>query len=295
MQPSLDEGVIEHGVVLAPCHKPVACQIREDGSRAIRSIQAQEGLPSWEAVRSKIGADGLDRTTHFLAIPPVPTVAETAEPLMAVGLQDSRAGTHHLTPFASGVARGTHLSQATLRLWKMISTGQGALAGRLTGPVDVEDPPLLALPIPESGDLGVCTQRSDQQIGQKQGTQGFDHWRCQSRQRPRESRTRGQLLPSKERHKGLSPGPQNLVESLSGRLGTDSVAKEHDEKVDQLIVATASSLKAHAFGAGSGCPAAEDAATEVRVRPTRAADRAERRQTFGSSPIRRRYYSYAPP
>src|SRR5579885_3569530 len=141
MQPSLDEGVIEHGVVLAPCHKPVACQIREDGSRAIRSIQAQEGLPSWEAVRSKIGADGLDRTTHFLAIPPVPTVAETAEPLMAVGLQDSRAGTDQLTPCAYGVGRGMELSQESRRLGSMICKRQGALAGRFTGPVGDQDPP----------------------------------------------------------------------------------------------------------------------------------------------------------
>jgi len=44
------------------------------------------------------------------------------------------------------------------------------------------------------------------------------------------------------------PRPQDLVESLQGALPTDGVAKKHDEKVDQLIVSTASSLKADAFG-----------------------------------------------
>lgn len=41
MQPGLHAWVIQYGVVLAPRHKRVACQIREDRSRAIGSIQAR--------------------------------------------------------------------------------------------------------------------------------------------------------------------------------------------------------------------------------------------------------------
>jgi hypothetical protein len=129
----------------------------------------------------------------------------------------------------------------------MICAGQGALAGRFTCAVDVEDPPLLPLSIPESRFLRVCPQRSGQQIGQKQRAQGFDHWRRQGRQSTREGRAGGQPVPPKERHEGLCPGLQGLVESLQGALGTDSVAKENDEKADELIVPKASSLKADAF------------------------------------------------
>lgn len=107
---------------------------------------------------------------------------------------------------------------------------------------------MLPLSIPQSRFLRVCTQRPGQQIGQKQRTQGFDHRHRQGRQSTREGRAGGHPIPSKERHEGLCPGPQDLVESLQGALPTDGVAKEHDEKVDQLIVSTASSLKADAFG-----------------------------------------------
>src|SRR5512135_3432846 len=248
MQPGLDAWVIQYGVVLAPRHKRVACQIREDRFRAIGSIQAQQRTLRGELVCSKVGADGLDPLAQFLAIHPVPFVAEAAEPLMTVGLQDGGAGTYHLASLTSGVARGTHRSQATLRPWQMVSAGQGTLAGRLTRAVDVEDLPLLPLPIPESRDLGVCTQRSGQHIGQKQRAQGFDHWHRQGRQSTRESRAGGQPVSPKERHEGLGPGPQGLVESLQGALPTDGVAKENDKKVDQFIVSKASSLKADAFG-----------------------------------------------
>jgi len=107
---------------------------------------------------------------------------------------------------------------------------------------------LLPLPIPESRFLRVCTQRAGQQVSQKLRAQGFDHWHRQGRQSACEGRAGGQPIPPKERHEGLCPGLQGLVESLQGALPTDSVAKEHDKKVDQFIVSKASSLKAHAFG-----------------------------------------------
>jgi len=77
MQPGLDERVIQHGVVLAPRHKRVASQIREDRSCAVGSIQAQQRTLRGELVCSQVGTDGLDHPAQFLAIHPVPFVAET--------------------------------------------------------------------------------------------------------------------------------------------------------------------------------------------------------------------------
>jgi len=120
VEPSLDEWVIQHGVVLASRHKRVACQVREDRSCAIGTIQTHQGAQRGKLVGFQVSLNGLEPLAQFLAIDPVAFVAETAEPLMAVGLQDGCAGTNHLASLASGVAWSTYGVEATLRRWQRI-------------------------------------------------------------------------------------------------------------------------------------------------------------------------------
>jgi len=90
----------------------------------------------------QVAPDGTEHLSEFLPIQPVAFVAETAEPLRAVGLTDDGAGADDLSALAPGVARGAQLLQATVCPWQVLPFGQGALPGRFSGAINVEDEPI---------------------------------------------------------------------------------------------------------------------------------------------------------
>src|SRR5205823_9541685 len=83
--------------------------------------------------------------------------------------------------------------------------------------------------------------RAREQIGEKEGAQGFGG---RKRSRSPES-ARGQLLAVEQGHEGLRKGEEPLVKLLQGAFGTDGVAEEDGEKVDDLVVPKAAASKAH--------------------------------------------------
>src|SRR6266480_315295 len=203
-----------------------------------------------ELVRVQIAPNGGHCATQFLPVVTVAWVAEAAEPLVGMGLQDRAARADHFPALAPGVAGGTEGTQATLRLRPVLCPGQSALAGCLARAINVEDDPLVACSINKGACLSLVVQRAREQIGEKERAQGFCGSPGEAGKKARERRAGGQLVASEERHEGRCPGSQPLVKLLQGAFATDGIAQEYGEKVDHFVVSEAAARKAHLRGDG---------------------------------------------
>ncbi len=92
VEPRLHSRVIQHRVVFASHHEAEAVQICNDGPSAVEAVQSQQGTCWRQTERLEIATDDLQCEYQFLAVLPVASVAETAEPLIAVGLRNDGAG-----------------------------------------------------------------------------------------------------------------------------------------------------------------------------------------------------------
>ncbi len=98
-------------------------------------------------VRSEVATDGREGLAQFLPVESIASVANRAEPLVAVGLTDNSAGPDDFPTLAPCVASSTDFIQPAIGRWQLFCLGQGALAGGLTRAIDIEDHPLEALSI----------------------------------------------------------------------------------------------------------------------------------------------------
>jgi hypothetical protein len=142
--------MIKDGVVFASGHEGEARQIGEDRSRAILSVEAQQGERFRQLVRREVACDRGEALTQFLPVATVAPVAKTAEPLETMGLTNDGTSAHHLSPLAPSVARSTDLIQPAKGWGQVFCLGQGALASRLSRPVDVKDHPDISRSIQQS-------------------------------------------------------------------------------------------------------------------------------------------------
>jgi len=114
------------------------------------------------------------------------------------------------------VASSTDLIQATLSRGQILRLRQGALAGRPSGAIDVEDLPLDAGSIQQLASLPLFGERAGQQILQKEHTQGFDSRRGEADKKATERRAAGQLLSVEQGHEGLREGEPAVHRRLRG-------------------------------------------------------------------------------
>src|SRR6266700_8212954 len=84
--------------------------------------------------------------------------------------------THDLSSLAPGVTRSTQLLQPTLGSRQVCCLRQGALAGRFSGAIDVEDDPTDSTAIHQSPGLPLLRQRAAEQVIEEEAAQGFN-WR----------------------------------------------------------------------------------------------------------------------
>src|SRR5260370_4983144 len=199
-------------------------------------------------MRCEVPPDSRQALTQFLPIATVPPVANRAEPLKTVGLADDRARPHHFPTLAPGVASRTHVIQPPKRWGQVFGLWQGTLTGRFPGAIDVKDHPGVPRSIHETTRLllvGVGGEWAALEIVEKEGTQGFDGFGCQRRQKAREGRTGGQSITLKQGHEGDCEGLESLVKSFQGAFSTDRIPEKDGEKVDHLVVPEPPSCKAH--------------------------------------------------
>jgi hypothetical protein len=104
--------------------------------------------------------DGRDGPTQFGSVFPIPSVSKRAQKLMRMGLQDRGPGAHDFPPFTPGVAGGTQGAQTPLWGRPILCFRQGALAGRLTRPIHIEDKVMVPLPVEHPAWLFLFFQRT---------------------------------------------------------------------------------------------------------------------------------------
>src|SRR6266702_7367477 len=126
-----------------------------------------------ELVRVQIALNGGHCPTQFLPVVTVAWVAEAAEPLMGMGLQDRAACADHFPALAPGVARSTKRAQAPRWRRPISCLRQSPLAGRLSCAINIEDEKMVLLSVPQSAWLLLFDQSASQQIVQKEGSQGL--------------------------------------------------------------------------------------------------------------------------
>jgi hypothetical protein len=94
-----------------------------------------------------------------------------------MSLRDNRARPDDLPALAPSVARSTYLVQATVWCRQVFCLWQSALAGRLTGAIDIKDHPGASCSIhqtPRFPSLLLVGERAAEQIIEKERAQGFD-------------------------------------------------------------------------------------------------------------------------
>ena len=141
MQTRLNQRMIEQVIVFAARHKREASHISEHGPVAILPVKAQQGAFLRQGVDSQIPTNRGEPLAQFFPIAPVPTVAETAEPLIPVRLRHCCACPDNLSAFASPVARSTDLIQSTKRRREVVSLGKRALAGGFSRAINIKGDP----------------------------------------------------------------------------------------------------------------------------------------------------------
>jgi hypothetical protein len=123
VQTRLDERMIQHGVVFATHHEREASQIRQHGSGAILPIEPEQGSLMRKLVHSEVATDGPEGLTQFLPVEPIASVANRAEPLVAVGLTDNSAGPDNFPSLAPRVASSTDCIQSAKGRWQLFCLG----------------------------------------------------------------------------------------------------------------------------------------------------------------------------
>jgi len=170
----LDEWQLQEGRQRAAHDEWQSEQVGQNGSRSVETIQPQQCGRLVQLVRSQGGVDRLHRSAQLRAVLSVARIANGAEPLRGVGVQHRRPGPHHVPSCAACGARSTRLIQTTV-CGRVVLTGwQGALSGRLSRPIDVEDLPELPSSVgqPTRVLLDVCSSR--EQIVEKERSQCFE-------------------------------------------------------------------------------------------------------------------------
>ena len=122
----------------------------------------------------QIPANSGERFAQFLPIPPVPSIPETAEPLIAMRLRHRCPCSDHLSAFASSVARRTDVIQSAKGRRQGVSLRKRTLAGGFSRAVDVKHHPGVSRSIYQPSRLLVGRERARKQIIEKERAQSLD-------------------------------------------------------------------------------------------------------------------------
>ncbi len=132
--------------------------------------------------------------------------------------------TDDLPALAPRVARSTDLIQATLWCRQFLCLRPRPLPGGFPRPINVKDHAGVSCSINKSAGVSLFVQRAREQIGEKEGAQGFGGFKAHTRKIARECRAGGQFLAVEQGHEGLRKGEEPLVKLLQGAFATDGVA-----------------------------------------------------------------------
>jgi hypothetical protein len=166
---------------------------------------------------------------------------------MSMGEHSRGAGAHHLTASASRVPRRTDGKQTPLWGRQVNALGQSPLSSSLSGAIEVEDNPSIPLSIPQTAHAFGWSGASER-ILQEDRSQGFHRRRVHCRKEATERGTMRQLAAPEQGHKWGGKWLQTRVLGCQCRFTAQSIADEHNDKVDSLKGAEAFAGKANLLG-----------------------------------------------
>jgi hypothetical protein len=150
MQTDLYLNPLEQVIVFAAHDRRQSCQVCQDGSRPIVSIQAQERTLRRVVVRAEGALNGRHRPAQFSPVLPIARIAVCGEPLVRMTLQDGGTRTHDFPSFAPSVAGSTQGTQASRWSWPIYGHWQSPLARGFACAIDIEDGEVVSLSVPQS-------------------------------------------------------------------------------------------------------------------------------------------------
>jgi hypothetical protein len=122
----------------------------------------------------QIPTNGHKSFAQFFPIASVPTIAETAEPLITVHLSNRCPRSDDFPTLAAPVARSTDLIQSAKRGRQAVGLGKRALAGGLSCPIKIKDGPGAPCSIHQFSRLLVGGEWPSEQIIEQERAQRFD-------------------------------------------------------------------------------------------------------------------------
>ena len=111
--------------------------------------------------------------------------------------------------------------------------------------IDIKDDPGASCAIRQPSRLFVLREWATPEIIEKERAQGVNRRLGERGQKARERRTRGQLIPPKERHERDRKGLEPLVKRFEGALGAYGIPEKNRQKIDDLVLSEAAAGKAH--------------------------------------------------
>src|SRR5579859_4791999 len=191
-----------------------------------------------------IARDHLSCPQQFSPVIAIACIAERAQPLVRMRLQDCRSRAHDFSPFASQVSGSSDQLKAAMRSRKACGLGKCSLSGSLFCAIDIDHGPLLALPVPYPTWRG-GEHRTCHQVVLKERAERLHGPVIKGCQKTGKRGGMRQVRSPKKRHEQFGKREEALVKSRESSFPAHGVAKEHHDKINHLVVPHTSACKPH--------------------------------------------------
>ncbi len=162
---------------------------------------------------------------------------------MRMRLEQDRAGADDFSPLAPLIAWRADLVKTTMRRRQNFRLRKRPLPGGLSSSIHIDHQPLLSRPIEQTA-RGV-KRFASKEILLKARTQSFHCRLVKGRKKTRKGRTMGQTISPKQGHERLGKWSKPFVKGKPRWFARKNITDQHDNKIDEVVVAKACTSKAH--------------------------------------------------
>jgi len=237
-------------VIVLPAHNDPRStsgkEIDQRSGSAIQTVQTRQDVAEGKRKRAGIALDRCSGSQQFPPVIASAGVAERAQPLVRMRLQDRRSRAGDFSPFASQVAGSCDQLKAAMGQRQVCALGKCPKAHCLFCAIDIHHGPLATLPIPHPTSWG-SERRSRHQIFLKEYAQCLHRCLLKGREIAGKRRRMRQVCSAKQRHERLGKRKESVIKGLQRAFPAHGVAKEHHHKINHFVVPHTGPRKPHAL------------------------------------------------
>src|SRR5260221_768593 len=243
----LDDRKLQEAVVTTASDHPKTSRqnIDERSGVAVKAIETQQHRREGKRKLGRIAGDDLDSPQQFSSVIPIAWSPKRAEKLMGMHLEQDRAGADDFSPFAPLIARCADLIKTTMGSGQRLHLRQCPLTGGLSGPIHIDDYPLFFCPVEEADRR--WKREAGEQLRLKARAQSLEGSLTKVSKKTRKLRAMGQLMTTKQSHEWFGKRRQPFVKGQQGGFTRKSIANQHGDKIDHVVLAKAGAGEAHPF------------------------------------------------